>query len=151
MSHSMDGLIGTTTNHNSHLQQPPMYGTPQYSSTYGGPPYYPPPTYQQPYPVALPPPISGPPSAPTICPVAQTSSGTPSTSYYTINTNERTIPSYIPYGPLPLNNLYFPFPTPPRPMAPPQAHPHARFNFFQPSLVQQYQNFEKMNTENPTH
>jgi hypothetical protein len=53
MSHSVDGLIGTTTHHNSHLQQPPMYGTPQYLSAYGGPPYYPPPPYQQPYPVAL--------------------------------------------------------------------------------------------------
>jgi hypothetical protein len=60
MSHSADGLIGTTTHHNPHLQQPPMYGTPQYPSVYGGPPYYPPPPYQQPYPVSLPPPISGP-------------------------------------------------------------------------------------------
>jgi hypothetical protein len=43
MSHSTDELIGTTTHHNSHLQQPPMYGTLQYPSVYGGPPYYHPP------------------------------------------------------------------------------------------------------------
>jgi hypothetical protein len=43
MSHSVDGLIGTTTHHNSHPQQPPMYGTPQYPPAYGRPPYYTPP------------------------------------------------------------------------------------------------------------
>jgi len=66
MSHSTDELIGTITHHNQHLQQPPMYGTPQYHPVYGGTPYYPPPIYQQPYLVSLPPPISGPPSTPTI-------------------------------------------------------------------------------------
>jgi hypothetical protein len=35
MSHSVDGLIGTTTYHNPHLQQPPMYETPQYPPAYG--------------------------------------------------------------------------------------------------------------------
>jgi hypothetical protein len=36
-------------------------------------------------------------------------------------------------------------------MAPPQGHPHAGVNFVQPSPIQQYQNFEQLNTENPTH
>jgi hypothetical protein len=106
MSHSVDGLIGTTKNHNPHLQKPPMYGTPQHLSVYRGPPYYPPPPYQQPYTVSLPPPTTGPPSAPTICPNVQPSSGTPSTSYYTLSTSESTMPFYIPYR-------YFPFPGPP--------------------------------------
>jgi hypothetical protein len=43
----------------------------------------------------------------------------------------------------------FPFPGPPQPMAPP--HPHAGVNFVQPSAAQQYQNFEQLNTANPTH
>jgi hypothetical protein len=34
-------------------------------------------------------------------------------------------------------------------MAPP--HPHDGVNFVQPSPIQQYQNFEQLNTENPTH
>jgi hypothetical protein len=34
MYHSTDELIGTTTHHNRHLQQPPMYGTPQYHPIY---------------------------------------------------------------------------------------------------------------------
>jgi hypothetical protein len=34
-------------------------------------------------------------------------------------------------------------------MAPP--HPHAGVNFVQPSAAQQYQNFEQLNTANPTH
>jgi hypothetical protein len=34
-------------------------------------------------------------------------------------------------------------------MAPP--HPHAGVNFVQPSPLQQYQNFEQLNMENPTH
>jgi hypothetical protein len=45
MSHSVDGLIGTTTHQNPHIQPPPMYGTLQYPLMYGGPPYYPPPPY----------------------------------------------------------------------------------------------------------
>jgi hypothetical protein len=61
MSHSADGLIGATTHHGPQPQPPSMYGTPQYPPVYGGTPYYPLPTYQQPYPVAIPPPISGPP------------------------------------------------------------------------------------------
>jgi hypothetical protein len=36
-------------------------------------------------------------------------------------------------------------------MAPPQGHPHAGVNFVQPSPIQQYQNFEQLNTKNPTH
>jgi hypothetical protein len=105
MSHSADGLIGTTTHH----QKTPMYRTPQYPLVYGGPPYYAPPPYQQPYPITLPPPINGPHSTPIIHPVVQPSSGTPSTSAYTLSTSEITMPSYIPYGPFPPNKLYFPF------------------------------------------
>jgi hypothetical protein len=78
-----------------------MYGTPQYPSMYGGPPYYPPPPYQQPYPVVLPPPMSGPSSAPMMCSTIQPSSGTPSTSAYTLSTSESATPSYAPYGSLP--------------------------------------------------
>jgi hypothetical protein len=139
MSHSGDELISTTTHHNQHLQQPPMYGTPQYWLVYGGIAYYPPPPYQQPYPVSLPPPLSGPPPAPIIHLVFQQSSGTPSTSAYTLSTSESNTPSYVPYKPLPPNNLYFPFIVPPHPMAPPQGHPHVAVNFVQPSPIQQYQ------------
>jgi hypothetical protein len=64
MSHAANGLIGATTHHNPQPQPPPMYGTPQYPPSYGGTPYYPPPPYQQPYPIAIPPPISGPPPPP---------------------------------------------------------------------------------------
>jgi hypothetical protein len=147
MSHSADGLIGATTHHGPQPQQPPMYGTPQYPPVYGGTPYYPPPAYQQPYPVATPPPISGPPPAPPIHPPISTSSGTPSSSAY--STSESTTPSYVPYGSVPPQNPYFPFPGPPQPMAPP--HPHAGVNFVQPSAAQQYQNFEQLNTANPPH
>jgi hypothetical protein len=113
-----------------------MYGTPQYPPTHGGIPY------QQPYPVSLPPPISGPPLTPTICPPIQTIFGTPSTSSYSLSTIKSAMPSYVPYGSLPQHNLYFPFPGPPQPMAPPQGNPHTRVNFVQPSPIQQYQNFE---------
>jgi hypothetical protein len=99
MSHSTDGLIGTTTHYGPQPQPPPMYGTPQYPLEYRGTYYYPPPPYQQPYPVTIPPPISGPLSAPPIHPPIQTNSGTPSTSSY--STRERTTPSYVPYGLLP--------------------------------------------------
>jgi hypothetical protein len=61
------------------------------------------------------------------------------------------MPSYVPYGSLPQHNPYFPFPGPPQPMAPPQGHPHTGVNFVQPSPIQQYQNFEQLNMENPTH
>jgi hypothetical protein len=60
MSHVVDRLIGTTTYHNLYIQPPPLYGTPQYPPIYGGSSYYPPPLYQQPYHVALPPPMNGP-------------------------------------------------------------------------------------------
>jgi hypothetical protein len=147
MSHSADGLIGTTTHHGPPPHPPLRYGTPQYPPAYGGTPYYPPPAYQQPYPVAAPPPTSGPPPAPPIHPPISTSSGTPSSSTY--STSESTQPSYVPYGSVPPQNPYFPFSGPPQPNAPP--HPHAGVNFVQPSAVQQYQNFEQLNTANPPH
>ena len=138
MSHLADGLISASTHHVPQPQPPPMYGTPQYPSAYGGTSYYPPPSYQQPYPVSMPPPISGPPSVPPIHPPIQMSSITPSNSSY--STSERTTHSYVTYGSLPPQNPYFPFPGPPQPMAP--LHPHVGVNFVQPSPVQQYQNFE---------
>jgi hypothetical protein len=113
MSHSVDRLIGNTTHHNPQTQQPPIYGTPQYLSAYGGPPYYPPPLYQQPYHVGLPPPTSWPPPTFTICPAIQPSYVTPSTSSYTLSTRESSMPSYVPYGSLPKHNSYFPFSGPP--------------------------------------
>jgi hypothetical protein len=113
MSHSAYGLISNTTHHNPQPQQPPTYGTPKYPPTYGGISYYPPPPYQQSYPVSLPPPISGPPPAPIICPPVQPSTGNPFTSSYTLSTRESAMPSYVPYGSLPQHNLYFPFPGPP--------------------------------------
>jgi hypothetical protein len=151
MSHSMDGLSGTTTHHNPHPQQPPMYGPPQYPLVYGGPPYYPPPPYQQPYPIALPSPTSGPLPTLTIRPTVQPVSGTPSTSAYTLSTSESATRSYVSYRSFPQNNPYFPFPGPPQPMAPPQGQPHTGVNFVHPSPIQQYQNFEQLNMENPTH
>jgi hypothetical protein len=54
-----------------------------------------------------------------------------------------------PTGSLPQNNLYFPFPGPPQPIAPPQGQPHAGVNFVHPSPIQQFQNFEQLNMENP--
>jgi hypothetical protein len=146
MSHSADGLIGTTMHHSPQPQPPPMYGTPQYPPAYGGTSYYPPPPYQQPYPMATPPPISGPPPAPPIHPPLPNTSGPPSTSPY--STSESATPSYVPYGAAPPQNPYFPFPGPSQPMAPP--HPNAGVNFVQPSAAQQYQNFEQLNTANPT-
>jgi hypothetical protein len=65
------------------------------------------------------------------------------------STGESTQPSYVPYVSTPPQNPYFPFSSPPQPMAPP--HPHAGVNFVQPSAAQQYQNFEQLNTANPTH
>jgi hypothetical protein len=147
MPHSADELIGATTHHGPQPKPPSMYGTPQYLPAYGGTPYYPPPPYQQPYPVSIPPPISGPPPTPPIHPPLPATSGTPSTSAYT--TRENAMPSYVPYGSVPPQNPYFPFPGPPQPMAPPL--PHARVNFVQPYAAQQYQNFEQLNTANPTH
>jgi hypothetical protein len=138
MSHSADGLIGATTHHSPQPQPPPMYGMPQYPPAYGGTSYYPPPPYQQPYPVAIPPPTSGPPPAPSIHQPSPTTSGPPSTSPY--STSESAMPSYVPYGAIPPQNPYFPFLGPPQSMAPP--HPHTGVNFVQPSAAQQYQNFE---------
>jgi hypothetical protein len=92
-------------------------------------------------------PISGPPPAAPTHPPIPPHSGTPSTLSY--STSERTTPSYVPYGLIPPQNPYFPLPGPPQPMAPP--HPHAGVNFVQPSAAQQYQNFEQLNTANPTH
>jgi hypothetical protein len=119
MSHSVDGLIGTTTHHNSYIQPPPMYNTPQYPPMYGGPPRYPPPLYQQPYPDVLPPCMSGPSLTPIMCQIVQPSFGTPSTSSYTLSTSESPGPSYVPYKSFPQNNMYFPLPGPPYPIAPP--------------------------------
>jgi hypothetical protein len=96
MSHSVDGLIGTTTHHNLPPQKTPMYGTPQYPPVYGGSPYYPPPSYQQSY--LVPPPISGPLPTPMTCLTIPPSSGNTSTSAYPLGTSERTTPSYVPYG-----------------------------------------------------
>jgi hypothetical protein len=151
MSHAVDGLIGTTTHHNPYIQPSPMYGTPQYLLMYGGPPYYPPPPYQQPYLVALPPPMSGPLPTPMMRPTSHPSSGTPSTSAYNLGTSESATPSYEPYGSLPQNNMYFPFLGPPHPIAPPQGQPHTGVNFVQPSPIQKFQNFEQLNMENLTH
>jgi hypothetical protein len=133
MSHSAERLISNTTHHSPQPQPPPMYGTPQYPLAYGETSYYPPLPYQQPYPVAIPPPISGPPPAPPLHPPIQTSSGTPSTSTYTLSTSERAMPSYVPYESQLPQNTYFPFPGPPQPMAPP--HPHVGVNFVQPSPI----------------
>ena len=98
MSHAANGLIGTTTHHNLYIQPPPMYGTPQYPSMYGGKYYYPPPFYQPPYPISLPPPMSGPLPTPIMHPTSQPSPGTPSTSAYNLGTSESAMPSYAPYG-----------------------------------------------------
>jgi hypothetical protein len=91
--------------------------------------------------LTFPPPISGPPPAPTIRPMAQPSSGTPSTSAYTLSTSESTTPSYASYGSLPQNNPYFPFTGPPQPIPSPQGQPHAGVNFVQPSPIQQVSKF----------
>jgi hypothetical protein len=135
MSHSVDGFIGTTTHHNLHLQQQPMYGTPQYPSIYGGPSYYTPPPYQQPYLVSPPSPISRTLSTPMMCPAVQPSSRNPSTSSYTLSTSEIPTPSYVPYKSLRQHNMYFPFPGPPQSIVSPQGQPHARVNFVQPSPI----------------
>jgi hypothetical protein len=147
MSHSADRLIGATMHHSPQPQPPLMYGTPQYPPTYGGTSYYPPPPYQQLYPVATPPPMSGPPPGPPIHPPLPNTSGPPSTTSY--STSESATPSYVPYGGAPAHNPYFSFSGPPQPMAPP--HPNTGVYFVQPSAAQQYQNFEQLNTANPTH
>jgi hypothetical protein len=95
--------------------------------------------------------MSGPASTPMMCLDIQPSSGTPSTSAYTLSTNEIIAPSYVPYRSLTQNNSYFPFPGPPQPMAPPQGQPHIGVNFVQPSPLQQFQNFKQLNMENMTH
>jgi hypothetical protein len=136
MSHSEDGLIGTTKNHKPYIQPPPMYGTPQYPPIYGGPSYYPPPLYQQPYPVSPPPPMSGTLPTPIIRLNSQPSLGSPSTSAYNLGTSESALPSYAPYGSFPQHNLNFPF------SGPPQGQPHAGVKFVQPSLIQQFHTFK---------
>jgi hypothetical protein len=119
MSHSTDGLIGTTTHHNPYPPQPTMYVTPPYPLVYGGNPCYPPPPYKKPYPIALPPPISGPSSAPMMSLTFQPTSRNTSPFVYTLSTSESVMPSYVPYRSLPQHNLYFPFPGPPQPIASP--------------------------------
>jgi hypothetical protein len=151
MSHSVDGLIGTTTHHNPYIQPPPMYGTPQHPPIYGRLPYYPPPPHPHPYPIIPPPPTSGPTSTPMMCLAIQPSSRTPSTSGYTLRTSEIITPSYVRYRSLPQNNSYFPFLGPPPSMAPPQGQPHVGVNFVQPSPIQKFQSFEQLNTKNPSH
>ena len=95
--------------------------------------------------------MSGPFPTPMMCPTAQPSSGTPSTSSYTLSTNESATPSYVPYGSLPQNNLYFSFSGPPQLITPPQGQTHVGVNFVHPSPIQQFQNFEQLNMENPSH
>jgi hypothetical protein len=151
MSHAANGMIGTTTHHKPYIQPPPMYGAPQYPQPYGGPSYYPPPPYQQPYPFTPPPPMSGPSPTPMMHPGSQPSSCSPSTSTYNLGTSESALPSYEPYGSLPQNNLYFPFPSPPQPVSPPHGKPHTNVNFVQPSSIQQLYTFEQLNMENLAH
>jgi hypothetical protein len=95
--------------------------------------------------------MSGPSSTPMMRPTSQPSSGSPSTSTYNLGTSESASPSYAPYGSLPQNNLYFPFPGPPQPVSPPHGQPHVDVNFVQPSPIQQLHTFEQLNTENPSH
>jgi hypothetical protein len=135
MSHSADRMIGTTTHHNPYIQSPPMYGTPKHPPMYQGPPYYPPPPYLPPYLVVSLPPMSGPASTPMMCLIVQPSSGTHSTSAYTLSTSEKTMPSYAPYWSSPKNNLYFPFLGPPQPIYPPQGQSHDGVNFVHPSPI----------------
>jgi len=113
MSHAIYGLIGTTTHHNPYNKPPPIYGAPRYLHPYGVTYYCPPPTYQEPYPVAPPPPMGGPSLIPIIYPASQPSLGSPSTSAYNLGTSERSSPSYVPYRSLPQKFPYFPFPSPP--------------------------------------
>jgi hypothetical protein len=142
MSHTTDGLIGTTTHHNPYIQPPPMYDTPKYTLIYGGSTYYPPPFYQHPYPVTLPPPMSGPLLAPIMHLDSQPSLGTPSTSAYNLGTTESTTSSYAPYISLPQKNMYFPFLGPPHLVSPPQGQPHDVVNIVQPYPIQQFHTFE---------
>jgi hypothetical protein len=95
--------------------------------------------------------MSGPASTPMMRPVVQPSSGTPATLVYTLSTSEITTPSYVPYESFPQNNSYFPFPSPLQPIAPAQGQPHVGVNFFQSSPIQQFQNFEQLNTKNSAH
>jgi hypothetical protein len=57
----------------------------------------------------------------------------------------------MPYGSLPQNNPYFPFPGPPQPVAPPLGKPYIDVNFVQPSPIQQVHYFEHLNTTNLAH
>jgi hypothetical protein len=148
MLHATDRLIGTTTHHNPYIQPPPMYGTPQYPSIYGGSSYYPPLLYQHPYLVALPPPMNGPLPIPIMRSTYQPSLGAPSTSTYNLGTSESVMPSYAPYKSFPQKKLYFPFPSPPQHVSPPQGQPHDIINFVQPFPIQQFHFFEYLNTKN---
>jgi hypothetical protein len=96
-------------------------------------------------------PMSGPSPVPMMHSTSQPSSGSPSTSTYNLGISESASPSYAPYGSLPQNNPYFPFPCPPQSVSPPHGQPHAYVNFVQPSPIQQLHTFEHLNTENPTH
>jgi hypothetical protein len=129
----------------------PTYGVPQYPPPYGGMSYYPPPSHEHSYPVATPPLMGGPSPIPMMRLVSQPSRSSPSTSAYNLNSSGSTSNSYMPYGSSPKNNPYFPFPGPPQLVAPPLGQPQADVKFLQPSPIQKLQNFEQLNTENPTH
>jgi hypothetical protein len=72
--------------------------------------------------------MSGPLPTPMMHPTAQPCFGTSSTSAYNLGTSESATPSYAPYGSLPQNNLYFPFPGPVQLISPPQGQPHTGVN-----------------------
>jgi hypothetical protein len=151
MSHSTDGLIGTTTHHNSYIKPPPMYGTPQYPSIYGGPPYYPPPPYQSSYHVVPPRSLGEPPLITMMYPVSQSSMGLPPTPGYNPSSSGSTSTSYMAYGSYTQNNPYFPFLDPPQLVNPPLGHSHVDVNFIQAFPIQQVHTFEQLNMTNLTH
>jgi hypothetical protein len=142
MSHSADGLIGTTTHHNPYPPQPTIYGTHPYPLAYGGNPYYPPPLYQQLYPVVPPQSLGAPPPVPMSYLVSQSSTVPPPTHGYNLRISGRTSTSYTPYGSYPQNNPYFPFPSPTQPANSPPGQPHASVNFVHPFPIQQVHTFE---------
>jgi len=47
--------------------------------------------------------------------------------------------------------MYFPFPSPPKLISPPQRHPHDGVNFFHSSPIPQFHTFEYLNMENMAH
>jgi hypothetical protein len=144
-------LIGSMTHLNPYSHMSPTYGAHQYPQPYGGTSYYPPPTHLHSYHVATPPPLGGSSPVPIMHPFSQPSTISPSTLAYNHSHSVSDSPSYTPYGSSPQNNLYFPFPGPPQPVAPPPGQPHVSVNFVQPSPIQQVHIFKQLNTENPAH